>query len=134
MATSTSRTVRLRKKLVKIHRSRRLKKSIDYLREDVARHSKSDVKSVKLSMDLAAYVVAKVSRGMSPVKITVERSGDLVKVDLAPELKRKMPEPKKAEQKKPDAKPGTPKAVASTPKQQGAAKDTKPAPSTEKVK
>ncbi len=88
MATVT-RTIRLRKRLVKIHTPRRLKKSIDYLREDIARHSKSDVESVRLSLDLNSYVMDKVARHMKPVKITVEKIDGLVKADLAPELKQK---------------------------------------------
>ena len=40
-------------------------------------------------LTLGSYVVSRVSRRMVPVKITVEKSGDIVKADLAQELKRK---------------------------------------------
>ncbi|MCL5008294.1 MAG: hypothetical protein M1156_00165 [Candidatus Marsarchaeota archaeon] len=89
MATTITRTVSLRKRLVRIHTTRRLKKSVDYLREDIARHAKVNVSAVKLSQELGSYVVSRVSRRMVPVKITVEKSGDIVKADLAQELKRK---------------------------------------------
>ena len=101
MATATARTIRLRKRLVKIHESRRLRKSIDYLREDIARHAKADVSSVRLSRELSAYVVDKVARHMSPVSITVESDGGTVKADLSQELKRK-PAPVPVPAKKPE--------------------------------
>ncbi|MCL5427887.1 MAG: hypothetical protein M1321_01770 [Candidatus Marsarchaeota archaeon] len=84
-----SRTIRLRKRLVRIHMSRRRKKSVDYVREDIARHAKAGAGSVKMSKDLNNYLVDKVARSMSPVRVTVERDGDIVKADLAPELKRR---------------------------------------------
>lgn len=106
MATTTTpaaiaRTVSLRKKLVKIHTTRRLKKSLDYLREDVARHAKADISAVRISADLNNYIVSKTSRNMNALHITVSREGGLVKADLAQELKRKVT----AQQLKPGAKP-----------------------------
>ncbi len=85
----SARTIRLRNKLVKIHESRRLKKSIDYLREDVARHAKVSVSDISLSKDLNAYVMYRVARKMVPVRIVVEKDGNKVNVDLSQELKKK---------------------------------------------
>ncbi len=89
MATTLARTIRLRKKLVSIHMSRRPKKSVDYLRDDVARHAKADVSKVRISNTLNSYLIDKISRSMGPVRITVEKDGEMVKADLAQDLKRK---------------------------------------------
>ncbi len=101
-----ARTVALRKKLVKIHTTRRLKKSIDYLREDIARHAKVSPKSVKLSMELSYYMVDRVSRNMSPVKITVDKVDGMVKADLAQELKTDRSGKSSAKPKTPAQKSG----------------------------
>lgn len=97
-------TVNLRPKLVKIHSSRRLKKSIDYMREHIARHTKSDPEAVKLSSELNRYMLLNVSRRMVRVKVNYEKAGGNVKVDLADELKKKAPakaeEPKGKTEKK----------------------------------
>ncbi len=127
-----ARTIRLRKKLVKIHTTRRLKKSVDYLREDIARHAKADISTVKFSSDLNGYLMTKVAMRMRPVKVIVEKTADRVNVDLAPELKRK---PKAVIAKKAVAtsKAQAPAPAKAEPQKQKAAPKQKPAPAPEKV-
>ncbi len=89
-----TRTINLRRRLVKISRVRRLHKAMDYLKEDIAKHAKVDASLVKISGDLNSYVTSKMARGMNSVKVTVDKVGDVIKVDLATELKRAKKEEK----------------------------------------
>lgn len=100
-AIRTVRTINLRSKLLAHHKSRRIKKAIMYLKEDIARHLKSDADSVKLSGDLNNYVLLRVARRMKSVKVTIEKIGYKINVDLAQELKRS--NQGKAEPSKPEA-------------------------------
>ncbi len=96
------RTVSLRRKLVKLHTTRRRAKAIDYLREDIARHSNTVPGSVSISGELNSYLMRNLSGQMPEVKISVEKTGDIVKADLAPELKKQaaaIREPAKAADK-----------------------------------
>lgn len=93
-------TINLRPKLVKIHTTRRLKKALDYLRDHISRHSKTDPASVKISGELNDYMMRNVARGLGRVKVTVDKTAKGVNVDLAPELKKKP----KAQETKPSSK------------------------------
>ncbi len=88
MATQITKTFALRKKLVKIHESRRLKRAVSYLKEDIARYTKSDYDSIRLSGELNGYLMQDVAKKMLPVTIVITKEADYVKVDLTPEVKK----------------------------------------------
>lgn len=88
MATQITKTIALRKKLVKIHESRRLKRAVSYLKEDIARYTKSNYDSIRLSGELNGYLMQDVAKKMLPVTIVITKEADYVKVDLTPEVKK----------------------------------------------
>jgi ribosomal protein L31E len=129
---AVSITIRLRPKLVKIHESRRYEKAPKFLREAIARHSKSHVDNVKLSVDINKFLQANSTNKYKPIKLTFNKTGERVDVDLAEEVKKMINRPvvtaapaakqneKKADAKKPAAKPEEKKAEPqkTQPKQQ----------------
>lgn len=129
------RTVALRRKLVKIHESRRLKKAISYFKEDIARHTKSNYDSIRLTGELNGYLMHNVAKNMSNVSVVINKDAGLVKVDLTPEVKKTLIKPvqdKKTEKEK--AKDG--KATQSSSKSEnsktGAVKEPTKTSKTEK--
>ncbi len=84
---ATTITIRLRNRLVKIHASRRHRMAISYLRDTVARQFKSSPGSIKISRKLNEYMEATSTNRYRPVKITVNKIGDLVEVALPEEQK-----------------------------------------------
>ena len=102
MATQSiqiSRTIALRKKLVKIHETRRLKKAVSYLKEDIAKHTKTDYDSIKLSPELNSYLLQDVAKHMSKVSVVITKDANVTKVDLSPELKKTKQKPVKTQSK-----------------------------------
>ncbi len=106
MAVQLSRTIALRKKLVKIHESRRLKKAVSYLKDDIARHTKSDVNSIRFTGELNGYLMQEVAKQMSRVSVVINKDAGLVKVDLSPELKKTRIKPVQVSSSKSDKKTG----------------------------
>ncbi|MEM0201308.1 MAG: hypothetical protein QXD23_02785 [Candidatus Micrarchaeaceae archaeon] len=102
MATQITKTIALRKKLVKIHESRRLKRAVTYLKEDIARYTKSDYDSIRLSGELNGYLMQDVAKKMLPVTIVITKEGEIVKVDLTPEVKKSRSKPTQTIQKSKD--------------------------------
>ena len=102
-----SRTIALRKKLVKIHESRRLKKAVSYLKDDIARHTKSDVNSIRFTGELNGYLMQEVAKQMAKVSVVINKDAGLVKVDLSPELKKTRIKPVQVSSSKSDKKTGT---------------------------
>ena len=106
MAVQLSRTIALRKKLVKIHESRRLKKAVSYLKDDIARHTKSDVGSIRFTGELNGYLMQEVAKKMAKVSVVINKDAGLVKVDLSPELKKTRIKPVHISSSKTDKKTG----------------------------
>lgn len=82
-------TINLRKKLVKLRTTRRRKKAVDYLREIIAKHSKTNIENVRISNELNDYLDVKVAKHMKRVKIVFDKSGDKVTANLSEELRKK---------------------------------------------
>ncbi len=83
----TTITVRLRNKLVKIHESRRHKKTISYLRQHIARHFKSKPESIKISQKLNEYLEANSYNRYKPITITINKTAEMVEAALPNEKK-----------------------------------------------
>lgn len=124
MATATTTTTqptktvtfRLRRKLVAIHRSRAHDKAPSYLRQEIAKHSKSSVDDVKLSTDINRWLQANNSNKFKPIKIVLVRNGEAVEASLADELKKTLPQKAVVSaQKKDEKKEEKPKAREATP-------------------
>lgn len=109
----TQITLRLRNKLVKIHESRRHKKTISYLKDLIARHTKSDPSQISLSMKLNEYLEANTSNRYKPITLSLNKADGFVRASLPNEAKpvEKKVEAKPAVEKKAEAKPAS-KAVA----------------------
>lgn len=135
MATQLSRTVALRRRLVKIHESRRLKKAVSYLKEDIARHTKSNYDSIRLTGELNGYLMHEVAKHMSNVSVVITKDAEMVKVDLTPELKKTRIKPiqhhdlkdDKSASKKADSKKSQQKSESTQPESK---KPSKPAKET----
>ncbi len=84
-------TISLRKRLVKIHTSRRQSKAMDYLKEAVARHSKSDIDSVKINQNLNEYIGANTTNRYRPIKVSVNKVGEVVEAEWAEAPKKVQP-------------------------------------------
>ncbi len=121
---ATTLTLRLRKKLVAIHRSRLHDKAPSYLKEQIARHSKSSVEDVRLSTDINVWLQANNSNKFKPIKMTITRNGSRVEAGLADELKRTLPQKAAARQApgQGDKKEERPKEAAQKPKKDTAGK------------
>ncbi|MGC8479308.1 MAG: hypothetical protein ACP5M9_01395 [Candidatus Micrarchaeia archaeon] len=104
MATQISKTIALRKKLVKIHRSRRLKKAVSYFKEDISRYTKSDLNSIELTGELNGYLMHEVAKNMKSVNVVITKDGASTKVDLSPELKKQKTKPTQDTSKTKDTK------------------------------
>jgi ribosomal protein L31E len=104
-------TIRLRPKLVKIHESRRYEKAPKFLREMIARHSKSHVDDVKLSTDINRYLQANTTNRYKPIKLSFSKTGETVNVDLADEIKKRITRPVVAAPAKPGEKKDAKKPV-----------------------
>ena len=111
--TTSTITIKLRNKLVKIHESRRHRKTISYLREQISRHFKSPADSIKISQRLNEYLEANRSNRLKPITINISKSEGLVEASLPGEPKIAKIMEKKADEKKAD----TAKAAADVQKE-----------------
>lgn len=110
----TIATISLRSKLVKIHETRRLKKSFDYLREAIARMSKVDPRNVKIDTKLSEYLMINPSKRMSKFEVKFTKDATSAKVFLAKPMPLKKAEiaktaPSIKAEKKVEAKPAAEK-------------------------
>jgi len=82
---TTTMTINLRKKLLRLHAARRRKRAAGLVTEAVARFTKSNQDSIRLSRELNEFIVRN-SRGASPLwsklKISVEKTGDRTEVKM----------------------------------------------------
>lgn len=84
---ATNITIRMRKQLVAIHASRRNRKAVVYLKEAIARHSKSEVGSVRVSQMLNEYLLANNTNKYKPIKLSFNKGAGIVDVTLQDEAK-----------------------------------------------
>ena len=110
----TIATISLRSRLMKIHETRRLKKSFDYLREAVARMSKIDPRDVKIDTKLSEYLMINPSKRMSKFEVKFTKDANSAKVFLAKPMPAKKAElaqtkPSVKAEKKAEAKPAVEK-------------------------
>ena len=82
MAAQTTITIKLRNKLVKIHASRRHRKTISYMREHIAKHFKTSSDLVKISQKLNEYMEANNSNKFKPITVSINRADGFVKAAL----------------------------------------------------
>jgi len=112
--TTTTITLNLRKRLLKLHMPHRRKNAARYAKEAIARFAKADIEKIRFDSVLNRHLVAKVSRRPVSFKVSVEKLDDVVNVRLVGEKPAAVP--KKAEAK---AKGG--KAEAAKPQESGKA-------------
>ncbi len=115
-------TIRLRKKLVRIHSSRRHKMAVRYLRGELARHFKAEAGSVRISKMLNEYLYANSTNRLGPIKMMVERDGEVVKASMPGEKKvvvetGKKEKAKAEAQTAPEAQKKTAQGAGSAPQQ-----------------
>ncbi len=87
----TIATISLRKRLVRISTTRRRKKSIDYLRESVAKISKVDPGRVKLDRGINHFMLVNSAKRMSRIEVRLAKDANSVKVSLLNEKKPVVP-------------------------------------------
>ena len=118
--TTTVRIIRIERVLKETHQSRRLGKAVRFLRDDIARHSKSLPENVSISPGLNRYMLKGSSGGYSAVKISVEKTGEKASAYLDGEKKPAPPKKEEKKEKKPEAQ------TAPQPAPQPATKNPKP--------
>ncbi len=92
-------TINLTRKLRKLHAPRRKKMASTYLKEEVARYQKVKPENVKIGSDLNRHLVLNITRQSKPIKLNVEKTGDVVNLTLfgQPEKKTEETKPKGAQ-------------------------------------
>ncbi|MDE1855472.1 MAG: hypothetical protein KGH57_04110 [Candidatus Micrarchaeota archaeon] len=78
-------TINLRKKLLRLHTTRRRKRAAGLLMEAVARFSKSDPDKIRLDKGLNEFILKKASGASflwAKLKVNVEKSADKVEVKM----------------------------------------------------
>lgn len=115
--TTSTITIKLRNKLVKIHESRRHRKAIGYLKDHIARHFKSSPESIKISQRLNEYMEANNKNKFKPITISISKSEGVVEASLPGEQKAAKVIEKKAEEKKAVTAATTTKAAAEVQKE-----------------
>jgi ribosomal protein L31E len=82
---TTTMTINLRKKLLRLHAARRRKRAAGLVTEAVARFTKSNPDGIRLSRELNEFIVRN-SRGASSLwsklKISVEKTGDRTEIKM----------------------------------------------------
>ncbi len=76
----TKVTISLRKRLIRLHKNRRLRKAPDYLRERVAKLANVSVDSVKIHKDINNLLLVKVGRGMQDFDAEIRKEATYVEV------------------------------------------------------
>ncbi|MDE1856295.1 MAG: hypothetical protein KGH49_03625 [Candidatus Micrarchaeota archaeon] len=126
----TIATISLRRKLVRIHTSRRMAKSMDYLKESVARLSKVTPQNVKLDKSVNNFMQMHSIGRMSRIEVKLVKDANSVKVSMLNQ-KAMAPAPAPAKVAAKEAKPAK-KAEAKTEAKQEAKPAPKPKKETQK--
>lgn len=132
--TITQRTITLSKRLKRTHGPRRIGIAVRHIREDVARHSKTSPGMVSIGAELNRYLLLGSAQGFYGVKVTIEKTGQEVTVDLTDKKKKVEPkkEEKKAEDKKTEAAKKENAKKAEAPAKKPATKEANPKTKPEK--
>ena len=112
--TKTIRTVNLGSRMLRTHKPRRIGNAVRLMREDIAKHSKTTVDKVRIGGGLNWYLLNGAMQGFHRVKISVEKTGDIISADLAEKRVRQAPAAKEG-QKTPESKKGEKHAQAAKP-------------------
>lgn len=97
--------------MFRTHMPRRIGNAVRIMKEEIARHAKTDPENVKIGGELNRYLMLGAIQGFYGVKVEVEKTGDMIKIDLAEKRKQVAPAPAAKESK---AKAGE-KAQATAP-------------------
>jgi ribosomal protein L31E len=114
-------TVNLRNRLVKIHTTRRRAKASDYLREAIGMHENVAPEAVKLDIGVNKFIFKSVYKRFKPMKLNIDKTGDIVTVKMFQEKKEAPKEQAKAGAK-PQAADATKAATPAAKKEAGAKK------------
>jgi ribosomal protein L12E/L44/L45/RPP1/RPP2 len=101
--TTTTITLNLRKRLLKVHMPHRRKNAAKYAKEAIAKFAKADIEKIRFDSVLNRHLVLNVSRRPVKFKVTVEKLDNVVNVRLAGQ-KPAASAPAKSEAKNTEAK------------------------------
>ncbi|MEM0149803.1 MAG: hypothetical protein QXW10_02830 [Candidatus Micrarchaeaceae archaeon] len=90
-------TINLRKYLVNQPRTKRIRKAVRYIREQVARHSKTNIENVRLSTELNALIFKSAAKRMTPLKLNISIENNIAKASPFKEVQA--PAAEKAQEK-----------------------------------
>lgn len=100
--TTTTITLNLRKRLLKIHMNHRRKNAAKYAKQAIAKFAKADIEKIRFDSALNRHLVAKVALRPVKFKVSVEKLDNVVNVRLVGE--KPAAAAKKAEAAKPEKK------------------------------
>ena len=111
MATTTI-TLNLRKRLLKVHLNKRRMRVPTYTKEAIARFAKVEIDKIRIDANLNRHLIAHIARKPMPFKVTVEKTEDKVMARLhgAPKAEPANTDAKKEKGK--EAKPAAKQAEA----------------------
>ncbi|MGI0141428.1 MAG: hypothetical protein ACREBF_02125 [Candidatus Micrarchaeales archaeon] len=123
-------TISLRKRLVKIHETRRRKMAINYLRQSIAKISKVDEGNVRINADLNEFMTIHSGKNMSRLELKITKDANKATVSLLNPVKKTAPVQEVKKETKPAAKKTEEKkeAKAAAPKEKVAKKEEKVEP------
>lgn len=84
----TLKTMNISRKMFRTHMPRRITNSVRIFREEIAKHNKTSPESVKIGSELNRYLMMGAINGFYGVKVEVEKTGEIIKVDLAEKKSR----------------------------------------------
>ena len=105
---TTTMTINLRKKLIRLHATRRRKRAAGLVMEAVARFSKADPDGIRLSKELNEFIQKNASGASflwSKLKLNVEKTGEKTEVKIYTAKAAAQPAPTAAKAVKAIAKP-----------------------------
>ncbi len=111
----TKVTISLRKRLIRLHKKRRMLKAPDYLRERVAKLANVDVQTVRIHQGINHILMSKVSKNMQDFEAEIRREATYVEVrPITAPVQQQSANAKDGAAKKTDSKEAK---AASAPKQ-----------------
>jgi len=75
-------TINLRKYLVNQPRTKRIRKAVKFVRNEVARHAKVGIENVKLSTELNALIFKSAAKHMTSLKLNIAIDNNVAKAAL----------------------------------------------------
>ncbi len=129
---ATTLTIRFKGVMAGLRQTRKRYKASDHLREHIARHSKSIPEMVKIDPVLNDFMMSRVVKGGSKVKVEISKVGDVVNAKLAPG--QMAAKPQQQAQAKAPSKPAAQKQQVSESKSADKAAKQQAEPRAEKPK